>query len=103
MSSYMATSLKSCMVTTIKTKKLKTAKMWGLYHVMRTSSDFKQQWIDFIKTATDLNSSAANHPVMYQFVTHELMKNLIKKHRPLTTAGTSDAHNSHIVLKNKMH
>ena len=89
MSGYMATLLTSCMVTTTKTKKLKTVKMWGLYHLLRTSSDFKQQWITFIKMASDLESSTASHPALCQFVTHELMKNFIRKYHSVTSAAGS--------------
>ena len=78
MSSYVISSLESCMVTTIKTKKLKTGKTWGLYHLLRTSHEYKQQWIAFVMAANGTDSTTANHPSLYQSITHHLMKNLIK-------------------------
>ena len=103
MSDYITTSLTPCMITTVKTKKLKTGKMWGLYHLLRNSDDFKKRWIAFIKTATEFDSSTANHPALYQFVTHEMMKSLIKKRyhsRSATTAdtGSTCAHSSPSML-----
>ena len=102
MSDYITTSLTSCMIITVKTKKLKTGKMWGLYHLLRNSDDFKQRWIAFIKTATEFDSSTANHPALYQFVTHEMMKSLIKKYHSRSAATTADtstcAHSSPIML-----
>ena len=74
------------MVTTVKTKKLKTGKMWGLYRLLRTSPEYKQRWIAFIMEPNGTDSKTANHPALYQSATHHLMKNLIKVYHP-TAAG----------------
>ena len=57
-------------------------------------------WIAFIKMATDVDSSTASHPALYQFVTHELMKNFMKKYHSVTSAagtGSSNVH-SHLTV-----
>ena len=83
------------MVTTIKMKKLKTGKMWGLYHLLRTSREYKQQWIAFImQAANDKVSKTANHPALYQSVTHHLMKSLIKIYHPTAAGSDACAHSS---------
>ena len=81
------------MVTTIKTKKLKTGKMWGLYHLLRTSHEYRQQWIAFIMAANNTDSTTANHPSLYQSITHHLMTNLIKTYHP-TAGSDACAHSS---------
>ena len=55
--------LRTCFVKT-KTEQLKRAKMWGIYHKLRTSPLFKSQWTTFgMKVIGD------NPPVgFYQFV-----------------------------------
>ena len=83
MSSYIISSLAPCMVTTIKTKKLQTGKMWGLYHLLCTSSEYKQWWIAFIMVTNDTDSTTANHPLLYQLITQPLMKDLFKTYHPI--------------------
>lgn len=48
--------------------------MWGEYHKLRTSSSFKAEWQKFLDKAVKQQRSVA----FYQFVTHELFKELIK-------------------------
>ena len=36
--------LKTCFITTHRTKHLKQEKMWGEYHKLRTSKDFAIKW-----------------------------------------------------------
>ena len=71
---YLSAKLKLCFVTTHKTKHLKQAKMWGEYHKLRTSAGFKAEWQKFLDKAVKQQPSVA----FYQFVTHELFKELIK-------------------------
>ena len=71
---YLSAKLKLCFVTTHKSKHLKQAKMWGEYHKLRTSASFKAEWENFLDKATKQQPSVA----FYQFVTHELFKELIK-------------------------
>ena len=64
-----ALQLRTCFVKT-KTQQLKRAKMWGLYHRLRTSPSFKAQW-----TTLGMKATGKNPPVgFYQFVTNEVFK-----------------------------
>jgi len=74
-SANVTAKLKLCFVTTQKSKRLKQAKMWGEYHKLRTSPEFKAEWHKFLET-----SVMKQQPMVafYQYVTHELFKELIK-------------------------
>ena len=53
--------------------------MWGLYHKLRTSPSFKAQWTIF-----GMKAIGKNPPVgFYQFVTHEIFKQMIKEEFPV--------------------
>lgn len=76
--------LRTCFVKT-KTQQLKRAKMWGLYHKLRTSSSFKTQWTTF-----SMKAIGENPPVgFYQFVTHEVFKKMIKEEFPINVEPES--------------
>lgn len=79
------TQLRTCFVQT-KTCQLKKAKMWGLYHKLRTSASFKAQWNTF-----GVQSIGNSLPVgFYQYVTHEVFKQLIIKEFPVNTEETEN-------------
>ena len=79
------TQLRTCFVQT-KTHQLKKAKMWGLYHKLRTSTSFKAQWNTF-----GVQSIGKSLPVgFYQYVTHEVFKQLIKEEFPVNTQETEN-------------
>ena len=81
------------MVTTIKMKKLKSGKIWGLYHLLCTSSKYKQQWIAFIMVTNGTDSTTANHSLLYQSITEHLMKGLNKTYHP-TPGSDACSHSS---------
>ena len=76
--------LKTCFITTHKTKKLKQEKMWGQYHQLRTSQQFLSDWKNFLSEITEIVPSAA----FIQHVTHEVFKQIIKVQFPPTTAAS---------------
>jgi len=77
---------KLCFSTTQKTKQLKQAKMWGEYHQLRTSSSFSKEWENFLEKSMTEKQSVA----FYQYVSHEVFKELIKLQHPLNATSTSD-------------
>ena len=60
--------LRTCFVKT-KTEQLKRAKMWGIYHKLRTSPSFKSQWTTFGMKVIGDNPSVG----FYQFVSFSNM------------------------------
>ncbi len=84
-SRYLTTTLKKCFVNTHKTNILKKAKMWGMYHQLRTSDSFKKEWRLFVEKSVQLDMSAA----FYQYVTHEVFKELIKSEYPVFSANAA--------------
>jgi len=70
-----SSKLKLCFTRTKKSKHLKQAKMWGEYHKLRTSPEFKAEWHKFLeKSVSKQQPTVAFH----QNVTHQLFKELIK-------------------------
>ena len=59
--------LKTCFITTHKTKKLKQEEMWGHYHCLRTSEQFLLDWKKCLSEITETVPCAA----FIQHVTHE--------------------------------
>lgn len=59
--------------------------MWGEYHKLRTSDSFKKEWTTFLKNSVQVELSAA----FYQYVTHEVFKELIKSNHPVNFANVS--------------
>jgi len=49
--------------------------MWGEYHKLRTSPEFKVEWHKFLETAVVKQKPTV---AFYQYVTHELFKELVK-------------------------
>ena len=84
---YLSAKLKLCFVTTHKTKHLKQAKMWGEYHKLKTSANFKAEWQKFLDKAVKQQPSIA----FYQFVTHELFKELVKMEFTMDTEKVNKA------------
>ena len=90
---YLTKELKKCFVTTKRTKRLKQAKMWGAYHKLRTSEEFKQEWRIFLEKSAEQNACAA----FVQHVTHELFRNLIKLEQPIS-ADTGDTNETPVPM-----
>ena len=80
----LAIKFKSCFIKTQKTKHLKQAEMWGAYHKLRTSSSFSKDWGDFLEKSMKEKAPVA----FYQYVSHEVFKELIKTGHPLNTTST---------------
>ena len=77
-------SLKSCFIA-VRSRKLAKENMWGLYHVLRSSAEFKDAWIEFTEAATGM----VPPPAFYQHVTHTIFKKLIQLHYPVTVKSSS--------------
>ena len=73
--------LKTCFITTHRTKHLKQEKMWGEYHKLRTSEDFATKWQSFLNHLenTEMPPCAA----FIQHITHEVFKKMIQVEYPL--------------------
>ena len=54
-------------------------KMWGKYHQLRSSEEFHKSWKTFFKTSLGDTSS---NPILYQYITTYMFKELIKKQSP---------------------
>lgn len=61
------------------------AKMWGRYHLTRTSVEFKTLWCTFIKS----NINCAATPTLYQFITDIMFKKLVEQQ--LQVGNTEEA------------
>lgn len=72
-----------------QTMKLRKEAMWGHYHQLRSSAVFHSEWAKFVQESVEIAPS----PVLYQQVTHEVFKSLIKAHYPIAiqVEGTEDA------------
>lgn len=81
---YLVTAFKKCLVITHKTKHLKSAKMWGEYHKLRTFHTFKERWKRFLNNFGEFNLTA----VFCQYVSHEVFKEVIKSEHPVSTSAT---------------
>ena len=80
----LTSKLRACLVEN-RTKQLKQAKMWGLFHKLRTSTSFKKEWETF-----GLKSLGKIVPVgLYQFITLEIFKGCIKEEYPVSKEGES--------------
>jgi len=50
-------------------------RVWGRYHILRCSSQFKTLWCDLLQKVSD----ADPNPIFYQFVTDEIFRCMIKE------------------------
>ena len=80
-------SLKTCFQHNHSSVRLKKEKMWGLYHQLRTSKDFKEEWSQFLKKSVRHQAS----PAFFQFVTHTVFKELITLEYPVSVNTTAPA------------
>jgi len=78
-SEYLVSILKKCLITTHKSEHLKSAKMWGEYHKLRTSDAFKEGWVKFLAKFGNFSSSA----IFCQYITHEMFKEVLKSDHPI--------------------
>ena len=54
-------------------------RIWGRYHQLRTSIEFRTLWSDFIKLSTQCVAT----PILYQFLTDVVFEQLVKQHFPV--------------------
>ena len=52
--------------------------MWGNFHKLRTSASSQTFWKDFLK----LSTTCSPHPILYQYITDQMLKELIREHFP---------------------
>lgn len=69
----------------IKSQKRKREKMWGNFHMYRTSQGFKQNWHELL----DVSTSQKPLPIFYQFVTSTTFKDIVKQGRPIQQVRSS--------------
>ena len=53
-------------------------KMWGNFHKLRISASFQTLWKDFVK----LSTTCSPHPILYQYITDQMLKELIRERFP---------------------
>ena len=66
--------LKTCLVSSVTSKRMRKEKMWGGYHKLRTSPEMISQWKTFLHRSIRHDYS----PALCQFVTHHIFKALVK-------------------------
>ena len=54
-------------------------RIWGRYHQLRTSTEFRTLWSDFIK----LSIQCVATPILYQLLTDVVFEQLVKQHFPV--------------------
>ena len=82
----LVSSLESCFqACRSRSKQIKSEKVWGHYHVLCTSSSYKELWNQILARSGNTPS-----PTFYQFVTHELFKELLKREFPVSSDTTKD-------------
>ena len=62
----------------------KREKMWGMYHSIRSSDNFRTSWEKFLHESPGCEAC----PIFYQYVTDKVFKRLIFMHFPVSTTQT---------------
>ena len=73
---------------------LRKDKMWGAYHMLRTSKTFREDWSQFLLESVGHQAS----PAFFQYVTHTLFKALIEMEYPVSDAQTETPHLSCLTI-----
>ena len=73
-SQELTSSLQTCFVSRAAAMKTRREKMWGAYHCLRTSADFKAKWTAFLVKST----SVKPNPAFYQYITDILFREVVK-------------------------
>ena len=60
-------------------------KMWSKFHQLRTAKTFQTLWEDFLKVST----KCPPHPILYQYLTIHIFKDLIREHFPTVTPSAT--------------
>ena len=71
---YITLQFKDCLGKDSQTLRSRKDKMWGKFHLLRTSDVFILQWKDFLRKSVGLEAA----PTFYQFVSHEFFKDVVK-------------------------
>ena len=88
----MVSSLESCFqACRSRSKHIKSEKVWGHYHVLRTSSSYKELWNQIL--------ASSGNPTFYQFVTHEIFKQLLKREFPVVSDTTKEAESQALMIE----
>ena len=61
-----------------KQPRARREKMWGQYHLLRSSDQFRENWLGFLQCIPGCTPC----PIFYQYVTDSVFKQLIKHHFP---------------------
>ncbi len=88
--------LKSCFQHTHSSLHLNREKMWGLYHELRTSDSFKEEWSRFLHECGKQPCAS-----FVQFVTNTLFKQLIEEEFPLNSTTNSNGHSGLMTFEEK--
>ena len=88
----MVSSLESCFqACRSRSKHIKSEKVWGHYHVLRTSSSYKELWNQIL--------ASSGNPTFYQFVTHEIFKELLKREFPVVSDTAKEAESQALMIE----
>ena len=62
-----------------KSVRCREENMWRVYHEVRTSDSFREDWETFLLES--INEPAA--PAFYQYVSHQIFREIVKDHHQL--------------------
>ena len=77
-SQELTSSLHTCFESQAASMKTRREKMWGTYHCLQTSANFKARWTTFLAKF----SSTKPNPAFYQYVTDILFREIVKAKFP---------------------
>ena len=75
-------------VTSTLRHRVQREKMWGYYHVVRSSLPFRQKWIGILEKIPGCEPS----PIFFQYVTDNMFRQLLKIRFPITTVQSTHQH-----------
>ena len=94
-SQELTSSLQTCFESQAASMKTRREKMWGTYHCLRTSANFKAKWATFIAKFT----STKHNPAFYQYVTDILFREIIKFKFPTKERQVSSGPKSQLTVE----
>ena len=94
-SQELTSSLQTCFDSQASSMKTRREKMWGTYHYLRTSANFKARWTTFIGKFTSMKPN----PAFYQYVTDIHFREMIKAKFPTNECQVSSGPASQLTVE----
>ena len=73
-------------------------KMWGRYHHIRISDNFRDTWCKFIRASIGCSLSS---PILYQYITHEVFKILVGDQYRVKNSSSTHKHPDQLSYEEK--